>query len=73
MIGIELTYTDGEKDWYDPVKEIEFESMQTDSEYIIDNGFHIYKVPKSKVTNVRKYDLCSTCQYEVGTCQHTEV
>jgi hypothetical protein len=72
MIGIEFTLKDGTKDWYDPVNEDEFDTDQTETEYIIWNGCYTYNIPKIDVVSVKKYQLCAICQYEVGTCTHTQ-
>lgn len=66
-IGIHLTYHDGTNEWYDPVDEDEFDVNQNDKQYVIFNGCYTYIIPKDKVANVRKYQLCDECGYEFDT------
>ena len=72
MIGIELTFTLGHKEWFDPVDRDEFHSMQTDDEFVIDNGYFVYNVPKAQVKSVREYQLCDVCGGEVGIWSHSD-
>lgn len=67
-VGIEFTMKDGKKDSYDPVDQDEFKREQTETEYVIDNGFNVYAIKKADVASVRFYELCQTCGREVGTC-----
>ena len=65
-IGIAFEYTDGTKDFFDPVDENEFYSNQTENEYHIDVGCYKYIVWKPNVLSMRKYELCAGCGKESG-------
>ena len=64
-IGIEFTTNDGKKDWYDPVDEVEFDSNQSESEYIFYTGGYECRLLKSDVKTIRKYQLCPECRREI--------
>jgi ribosomal protein S27AE len=66
-IGIGIFYKDGSRDWFDPVDEDVFDAAETEDKYIIDNGHYVYEVEKSKVLEMRKYDLCPECGHEINT------
>ena len=62
--GLEVTFTNGDKDWYDPV---EYESGIKEGKdiYTIDNGYCFYLVDKNAVKSLRWYDLCPKCGSEL--------
>lgn len=63
MIGLEFTYNDGTKDHYDPIDyDKDFEEL--DNEYVL-HMTYTYNICKNNVTNIRKYQLCSICNYEL--------
>ena len=67
MIGIEFTFNDGTKDWYDPINyPDDFE--ETENEYLLHMSY-LYKIDKLKVVKIRHYNLCEICgreTYESG-------
>jgi len=63
--GIEFTYKDGSKDWYDPVTEDDIED--TDTEIIL-HLIYDYSIPKANIASQRRYELCPECRSESGTC-----
>ena len=65
MIGIEFTFHNGIRDWYDPV-DIDSGFKETKDKYIITVGAHEYEVKKSLVKSIRHYELCSKCGYEMS-------
>jgi hypothetical protein len=71
--GIEITYRNGKKDWFDPV-EIPDGVTEENGNYLIDNSFHVYKVLMSDVKSIRYYDLCEICGHEMftGICHNCE-
>lgn len=68
MIGIEFTMKDGSKDSYDPM-DSQNDLSENDTHYLV-NAAYKYEVQKSEVVRIRFYDLCDTCGYELGHCEH---
>ena len=62
--GVALIMVNGDKDWIDPV---DFESGLTNTEthFVIDNGYHVYEFEKTTVKSLRWYDLCPVCGSEL--------
>ena len=71
MIGIEFTYNNGVRDWYDPV-DSDKGFIELGDEYIVEVNANTYKIAKVNVKNIRKYELCSKCGYELSAtrCNH---
>ena len=59
--GIEITYVDGTTEHFDPIAGWN-ETEENFSFYI---GGHTYKFNISDVVNIREYDLCEDCGYEL--------
>lgn len=72
--GIVLLLKDGKKDWYDPVS-FPDGLNETETQYIIDNGSHVYEIEKNDVESVGWYEICQRCGRELetdGTCSRCE-
>ena len=65
MIGIEFTFHNGVRDWYDPV-DLDSGLKETKDKYIVTVGANEYEVPKVLVKSIRHYELCSQCGYELS-------
>ena len=66
--GIEITYVDGTTEHFDPIADWN-ETEEAFSFYI---GGHTYIFNISDVVNIREYDLCNDCGYELfeGICRN---
>lgn len=64
MIGIEFTFHNGVRDWYDPV-DIDSGFKETNDKYIITVGPHDYELKKRLVKTIRYYELCPQCGREL--------
>lgn len=65
MIGIEFTFHNGVRDWYDPV-DLDSGFKETDDKYIVTVGPHDYQIPKLIVKSIRHYELCEKCGHELS-------
>lgn len=54
--GIEFIFTDGTKDWYDPV-DLDTGFIDTGHSYVITVGAYEYLVEKDLVKAIRYYDV----------------
>ena len=59
--GIEITYVDGMTEHFDPITDWN-ETEENFSFYI---GGHTYTFNIDDVVNIREYDLCDDCGYEL--------
>ena len=59
--GIEITYVDGTTEHFDPITDWN-ETEETFSFYI---GGHTYTFNTDDVVNIREYNLCDDCGYEL--------
>ena len=74
MIGIEFTYNNGVRDWYDPVN-LDKDWYESADEYIVQVGANTYRIQKKYVKSIRHYDLCNNCGWEIkdSECSHCAV
>jgi hypothetical protein len=63
-IGMEFRMKNGDVDCYDPIS-IPEGFRETETDYVLDNGYHEYTISKSKVESIRRYPLCDICGYEL--------
>lgn len=63
MKGIEFTFNNGKKDWYDPV-DPETDVAAAADVYLITVGATTYEIVRSDVRELRYYDLCPNCGRE---------
>jgi hypothetical protein len=69
MKGLEITYKNGFKDWYDPIdpdKDIE----ETEELVYITVVTHVYPIIKESILSTRNYDLCELCGYEMKNIEN---
>ena len=76
MIGLEIAFRNGKKDWYDPIDEDQYEeAMSVDSSVtellIVVNG-NEYLVPFADIEQINKYALCDICHADVRSCRCAE-
>lgn len=64
--GIEVTHKDGNKDWYDPLRDEDISENETD--FLFDNG-RVYNEPKCNVTDLHRYELCQNCHRTLERCE----
>ena len=62
MIGIEIVWSDGRKEWIDPVEKYDIKSNEI--EWVISNGLYYYTYPKDSVT-LMEYGLHPCCGSDV--------
>ncbi|MGE5822819.1 MAG: hypothetical protein ACM31M_09625 [Nitrososphaerota archaeon] len=72
MIGIEINYLDGTKDWFDPVDEEEYKSVENDKNYVFYVGSYKYEIERKLVSYIREYELCEVYGYEKVFCNCKE-
>ena len=60
--GVEVTFTDGSKSWFDPC-EIEPLFYPHTKQATVDNI--IYRYDLEDVISIRKYNLCDVCLFEI--------
>ena len=67
--GVEFTYNDGSKDWYDPV-DVDEGFAAAGGDYLITVGGTTYAIERNIVKSLRYYDLCPECGRELrdGKC-----
>ena len=63
MIGIEFTFKDGKKDWYDPI-DYPSDFEETDTHYVLKMAY-TYEIEKATVESIRHYELCKVCGHEL--------
>lgn len=72
MIGIEITFVDGSRNSYDPLRDKE-DFVETENEYIV-KAVYDYPLRKEDVVSWRFYDVCELCGYELheekGCCNY---
>lgn len=62
-MGIEFTLKDGTKDCYDPI-DLGKDFSETETHYILSIVYE-YEILKDDVINIRYYEQCSSCGYEL--------
>ena len=70
-IGIKVTLTNGDFDWYDPVEPNEY-NVDESGDLHIDNGCYKYVLKANEYQSFEIYQLCPICGREVGTCSCEE-
>jgi len=72
--GIKFVLKSGQFDYYDPV-EYDDGLQETETKYLVDNGFYKYEIMKSDIESYSWYDLCLKCQRgldEDGNCHYCD-
>ncbi len=59
--GLEITYLDNTSESFDPIQDF----LETDFEYCFWVGGYTWNIPKDSVLNVRWYELCNDCGFEL--------
>ena len=71
MFGIEFTYKNNDKEWFDPLSEYDFK--ENNEYFIIEYFSYDVKIKKDDILTYRKYQLCNKCGSEIGTCCCNEI
>ena len=71
MFGIEFTYKNNDKEWFDPLTKYDFK--ENDEYFIIKYLSYEIKIKKDDILSYRKYELCNKCWFEIGTCSCNEI
>lgn len=70
-IGIKVTLTNGNFDWYDPVEPNKY-NVDASGDLHINNGCYKYVLKANEYQSYEIYQLCHICGREVGTCSCDE-
>lgn len=62
-IGLEFTFKNNEVEYFDPVTDF----IENHKEYSFYVGGHEYVINKEEVSDIREYDCCQECGYELYT------